>query len=50
MERMTVEEMYKKEIALMQEQVHHLQIRVKELIEENELLKKQLFGEPTDGC
>lgn len=50
MEQMTVEEMYKKEIADMQAQVHHLQVRVKELIEENENLKRQLFGEPTDGC
>ena len=50
METLTREEMYRKEIAEMQAQVHHLQVRVKELIEENELLKKQLFGDEPTGC
>ena len=39
---MTTEEMMKKEIAEMQSSIHHLQIRVKELIEENEKLKSQI--------
>ena len=39
---MTTEEMMKKEIADMQSSIHHLQIRVKELIEENEKLKSQI--------
>jgi cell division protein FtsB len=50
METLTREEMYQREIAEMQAQVHRLQLRVKELHDENELLKKQLFGEATDGC
>ena len=39
---MTTEEMMKKEIAEMQSSIHHLQIRVKELVEENEKLKSQI--------
>ena len=39
---MTSEEMMNKEIAEMQSSIHHLQIRVKELIEENEKLKSQI--------
>ena len=39
---LTTEEMMKKEIAEMQSSIHHLQIRVKELIEENEKLKSQI--------
>ena len=39
---MTTEEMMKKEIADMQSSIHHLQIRVKELVEENEKLKSQI--------
>ena len=39
---MTTEEMMKKESAEMQSSIHHLQIRVKELIEENEKLKSQI--------
>ena len=39
---MTPEEMMKKEIADMQSSIHHLQIRVKELVEENEKLKSQI--------
>ena len=39
---MTTEEMMKKEIAEMQSSIPHLQIRVKELIEENEKLKSQI--------
>ena len=39
---MTTEEMMKKEISEMQSSIHHLQIRVKELIEENEKLKSQI--------
>ena len=36
---MTTEEMMKKEIADMQSSIHHLQIRVKELSEENHKMK-----------
>ena len=39
---MTTEELMKKEIADMQSSIHHLQIRVKELVEENEKLKSQI--------
>ena len=39
---MTTEEMMKKEIAEMQSSIHHLQMRVKELVEENEKLKSQI--------
>lgn len=39
---MTTEEMMKKEIADMQSSIHHLQMRVKELVEENEKLKSQI--------
>ena len=39
---LTMEEMYKKEIAEMQSQNHQLLIRVKELNEEINLLRKQL--------
>lgn len=39
---MTTEEIMKKEIAEMQSSIHHLQIRVKELVEENEKLKSQI--------
>ncbi len=39
---MTTEEVMKKEIAEMQSSIHHLQIRVKELVEENEKLKSQI--------
>ena len=39
---MTTEEMMKKEIADMQSSIHHLQIRVKELVEENEKQKSQI--------
>ena len=39
---MTTEEMMKKEIADMQSSIHHVQIRVKELVEENEKLKSQI--------
>ena len=39
---MTTEEMMKKEIADMQSSIHHLQIRVKELVEENEKLTSQI--------
>ena len=39
---MTTEEMMKKEIADMQSSIHHLQIRFKELVEENEKLKSQI--------
>ena len=39
---MTTEEKMKKEIADMQSSIHHLQIRVKELVEENEKLKSQI--------
>ena len=39
---MTTEEMMKKEIADMQSSIHHLQIRVKDLVEENEKLKSQI--------
>ena len=39
---MTTEEMMKKEIADMQSSIHHLQICVKELVEENEKLKSQI--------
>lgn len=49
MKKISVEEAYQREIAEMQAQVHRLQVRVKELIEENENLKRQLFGD-TDGC
>ncbi len=39
---MTTEEMMKKEIAEMQSSIHYLQMRVKELVEENEKLKSQI--------
>ena len=39
---MTTEEVMKREIADMQASIHHLQIRVKELVEENEKLKSQI--------
>ena len=39
---MTPEEMMKKEIADMQASIHHLQMRVKELSEENYQMKEQL--------
>ena len=39
-EVMTMEDLMKKEIALMQKQVNTLQVRVKELIEENNKLKE----------
>ena len=39
---MTTEEVMKKEIAEMQSSIHHLQIRVKELVEENEKLKSEI--------
>ena len=39
---MTTEEIMKKEIAEMQSSIHHLQIRVKELVEENEKLKSEI--------
>ena len=39
---MTTEEMMKKEIAEMQSSIHHLQMRVKELVDENEKLKSQI--------
>ena len=39
---MTKEDIYKKDIAELQSSIHHLQIRVKELVEENEKLKSQI--------
>ena len=39
---MTPEEMMKKEIADMQASIHHLQMRVKELSEENHKMKEQI--------
>ena len=39
---MTTEEMMKKEIAEMQSSIHHLQVRVKELSEENREMKEQI--------
>ena len=39
---MTPEEMMKKEIADMQSSIHHLQMRVKELSEENHKMKEQI--------
>jgi FtsZ-binding cell division protein ZapB len=50
--RMTVEELMKKEIAEMQSAIHTLQMRVKELKEENTELRKQLglLPEQDSGC
>ena len=39
---MTPEEIVKKEIADMQQSIHHLQMRVKELSEENLQMKEQI--------
>ena len=39
---MTPEEMVRKEIADMQKSIHHLQMRVKELSEENLQMKEQI--------
>ena len=39
---MTKEDIYKKEIAEMQSSIHHLQMRVKELSEENREIKEQI--------
>ena len=39
---MTPEEIVKKEIADMQQSIHHLQMRVKELSEENLKMKEQI--------
>ena len=39
---MTKEDIYKKEIAEMQSSIHHLQVRVKELSEENREMKEQI--------
>ena len=39
---MSKEDIYKKEIAEMQSSIHHLQIRVKELSEENREIKEQI--------
>ena len=39
---MSKEDIYKKEIAEMQSSIHHLQVRVKELSEENREMKEQI--------
>ena len=42
MKTITPEEMMRKEIADMQSSIHHLQMRVKELSEENHKMKAQI--------
>ena len=39
---MTMEDIYKKDIAELQSSIHHLQMRVKELSEENREMKEQI--------
>ena len=39
---MTKEDIYKKDIAELQSSIHHLQMRVKELSEENREMKEQI--------
>ena len=39
---MSREDIYKREIAEMQAQSHHLMIRIKEISKENEMLRQQL--------